>query len=79
MQVASKLLLPGRARRLIEALLVAALTGHKEIAKILLDNGAEVDTRADDGRTPLMLAAGKGDNDFVAFLVEGRCRPDAHR
>ncbi len=51
------------------ALLVAALTGHKEIVKLLLDNGAEIDTRADDGRTPLMLAAAKGDNDLVAALL----------
>jgi ankyrin repeat protein len=51
------------------ALLVAALTGHKEIVKVLLDNGAEVDTRADDGRTPLMLAATKGDADLVAALL----------
>jgi ankyrin repeat protein len=52
------------------SLLIAALTGHKEIAKILLDNGAEVDTRADDGRTPLMLAASKGDNDMVSLLLK---------
>ena len=55
--------LAARSRQEVNrALLIAALTGHKEIAKILLDNGAEVDSRADDGRTPLMLAAGKGDD-----------------
>ena len=54
------------------ALLVAALTGHKEVVKVLLDNGAEVDTRADDGRTPLMLAAARGDNDLVAALLAVR-------
>jgi ankyrin repeat protein len=57
------------------ALLVAALTGHKDIVKILLDNGAEVDTRADDGRTPLMLAAAKGDADLVAALVAAGADP----
>jgi ankyrin repeat protein len=57
------------------ALLVAALTGHKEIVKVLLDNGAEVDTRADDGRTPLMLAAAKGDADMVAALLAVGAEP----
>jgi ankyrin repeat protein len=57
------------------ALLVAALTGQKEIAKVLLENGAEIDTRADDGRTPLMLAAAKGDNDLVAALLAAGADP----
>jgi ankyrin repeat protein len=68
--------LAARSRQEVNrALLVAALTGHQEIAKILLDNGAEVDSRADDGRTPLMLAAGKGDNDFVSFLLKAGADP----
>ena len=68
--------LAARSRQEVNrGLLVAALTGHPDIAKILLDNGAEVDTRADDGRTPLMLAAGKGDNDLVAFLLKAGADP----
>ena len=68
--------LAARSRQEVNrGLLVAALTGHREIAKILLDNGAEVDTRADDGRTPLMLAAGKGENDLVAFLLKAGADP----
>jgi ankyrin repeat protein len=68
--------LAARSRQEVNrGLLVAALTGHQDIAKILLDNGAEVDTRADDGRTPLMLAAGKGDNDLVAFLLKAGADP----
>lgn len=57
------------------ALLVASLTGHKDIVKVLLDNGAEVDTRADDGRTPLMLAAAKGDSDLAAALLAAGADP----
>jgi ankyrin repeat protein len=57
------------------ALLVAALTGRKDIVKVLLDSGAEVDTRADDGRTPLMLAAAKGDADLVAALLAVGAEP----
>jgi ankyrin repeat protein len=68
--------LAARSRQEVNrGLLIAALTGHQEIAKILLDHGAEVDTRADDGRTPLMLAAGKGDKDLVAFLLKAGADP----
>ena len=66
----------GQSRQEVNrALLVAALSGHKDIAKVLLDNGAEVDTRADDGRTPLMLAAAKGDNDLVTLLLAAGADP----
>jgi ankyrin repeat protein len=51
-------------------LLVAALMDHKDTAKALLDRGAEIDTRADDGRTPLMLAASKGFADLVSFFLQ---------
>jgi ankyrin repeat protein len=68
--------LAARSRQEVNrALLVAALTGRQEIAKILIDNGAEIDSRADDGRTPLMLAAGKGDTDFVSFLLKAGADP----
>lgn len=68
--------LAARSRQEVNrGLLIAALTSHKEIAKILLDNGAEVDSRADDGRTPLMLAAGKGDTDLVSFLLKAGADP----
>jgi ankyrin repeat protein len=68
--------LVGESRQEVNrALLIAALTGHRDIAKVLLDNGAEVDTRADDGRTPLMLAATRGDNDLVSLLLASGADP----
>ena len=68
--------LVGQSRQEVNrALLVAALTGHKDIIQVLLKNGAEVDTRANDGRTPLMLAAAKGDNDLVSALLAADADP----
>ena len=52
------------------ALLVATLMEKKDAVKALLDNGAEVDFRASDGRTPLILAAGKGNKDLVEVLLQ---------
>jgi uncharacterized protein len=52
------------------ALLVATLMERKDAVKVLLDNGAEVDFRASDGRTPLILAAGKGNKEIVELLLK---------
>jgi ankyrin repeat protein len=37
----------------------ASYLGHQNIAAILLKNGADIDLRSSDGRTPLMWAAFK--------------------
>jgi hypothetical protein len=66
-----RLLAAGRPREDVNrGLLLAALMGRKDTAQALLDCGAEVDTRAADGRTALMLAATKGDNELVALLLK---------
>jgi cytohesin len=49
---------PGRARRDVEALCVAAKYGHAEIVKILLEDGAEPDTADFAGNSALGVAAG---------------------
>ncbi len=58
-----------------KGLLIAALMGHLDTAKLLLDYGAEVDTRADDGTTALMLAASKGNRDLVSLLLKSGADP----
>jgi uncharacterized protein len=57
-------------QELDRALLVATLMERKDAVKVLLDNGAEVDFRASDGRTPLILAAGKGNKEIVELLLQ---------
>jgi uncharacterized protein len=57
------------------ALLVATLMERKDAVKVLVDNGAEVDFRASDGRTPLILAAGKGNKDIVELLLKAGADP----
>jgi ankyrin repeat protein len=54
---------------LSRGLLFATLSEHKDVVKILLDYGAEVDSRSGDGRTPLILAASKGNKEIVNMLL----------
>lgn len=52
------------------ALMVACLAGQTDIARDLLDHGARVDLRDNDGRTALMEACMAGDKDLVTMLVD---------
>ena len=60
---------------LSRALLFATLSEHKDVIKILLDNGAEVDSRSPDGSTPLILAASKGNKEIVNMLLQAGADP----
>lgn len=48
---------------------VAAMEGHEEVVKTLLELGAEVDAVSQDLRTPLYLAAMKGHLSCVKVLL----------
>ncbi|MFC1781793.1 ankyrin repeat domain-containing protein, partial [Planctomycetota bacterium] len=49
----------------------AALSGHKEIIKLLIARGAQIDIRDDwPGSTALSYAAGKGHKEIVEFLID---------
>ncbi len=47
----------------------ASYNGHRRVAELLIEKGADVHARNKDGRTPLMLAAGRGQNSTVKLLV----------
>jgi len=51
-------------------LLTAALFGHTEIARALLDAGAEINFRNNDGSTALHTAAFLGNTEIVKLLLE---------
>jgi ankyrin repeat protein len=50
--------------------LCAALNRHEAIIKLLLEKGADVEAKVEDGWTPLLWAAEKGYETIVKLLVE---------
>ena len=44
---------------------LAAWSGKVEVARLLVETGAEVDTCSNDGETPLILACQHGNSDVV--------------
>ena len=49
---------------------VASRNAHAEIARRLIEAGAEVNVKDDDGDTPLLLAARGGSAEVVGLLIE---------
>ena len=47
----------------------AASLGLAEMARLLIDNGADLDIRNTDGNTPLHWAAGEGQKELVVILI----------
>jgi ankyrin repeat protein len=48
---------------------VAAAQGHAKVVAALVEAGADVNNKADDGRTPLALAAAQGHLEVVRILL----------
>ena len=48
----------------------ASYMGYRNIVIILLENGADINMRSSDGRTPFMWAAFKGDLKLIDLLAE---------
>jgi ankyrin repeat protein len=53
----------------ITPLHMAAFWGQKDIASLLISQGARIDTRDRDGRTPLDIARGQGDREMEKLLL----------
>ena len=47
----------------------AAVNGHEKIAELLIANGAEVNTKNENGWTPLHWAAHKDHGEIVGLLI----------
>jgi len=47
----------------------AAAKGNSEIAKVLVDNGANLNARDENGQTPLILAIARGQTPVVCFFT----------
>ena len=53
------------------ALMIAArFYGHLETISLLIENGADVNAKRNDGVTALMIASLHGDIDIIKFLIE---------
>mmetsp|Transcript_34805 Transcript_34805/g.75895 ORF Transcript_34805/g.75895 Transcript_34805/m.75895 type:complete len:228 (-) Transcript_34805:86-769(-) len=60
-----------------QAIMLAALRGHRDIVQILLDKKAEVNVKDETGETPLMKASAAGHQDVVQLLLEAQADPNA--
>lgn len=58
------------------ALHYAALNGNKEMIRVLLDHGADVNARTLRGFTPLYMAAREADAETVRMLINAGARKD---
>ncbi|MEM2790511.1 MAG: ankyrin repeat domain-containing protein, partial [Thermofilaceae archaeon] len=57
----------------------AVFRGHLEVARFLVENGADVNARNIDGMTPLHLAVFRGHLEVARFLVEKGADVNAER
>ncbi|TRM57342.1 ankyrin repeat-containing domain protein [Schizophyllum amplum] len=56
---------------------LATMNGHLEVARLLIDHGADVDASDEDGRTPLHGAAGNCEEQTIRLLIDLCCDVNA--
>ena len=54
----------------LTALMLAARWGKTEVVKLLLDRGADIETKDNNGQTALMLATQSGNTEIVELLLD---------
>src|SRR5437016_3811512 len=59
-------------------LLEAAQSGEWAAVRMLVEDGADIDSRNERGETALTLAAARGDADTVAWLLQRRANPNVN-
>lgn len=56
---------------------IAAVSGHKSIAKLLVDSGSTIDKCSKDDGTPLHIATKNGRNEIVEILIDAGAQVNA--
>lgn len=64
------------SRRGLTPLMIAAREGHLEVARLLVEGGAEINVRNPSGLTPMLLAVANDFTDLAAMLLERGADPD---
>jgi ankyrin repeat protein len=54
----------------------AVMGGNRQVARVLLEHGADVNAATRNHSTPLMIAAGEGEANIVRFLIAQKARLD---
>jgi uncharacterized protein len=58
------------------ALIDGSMGRHKDVVKALIEAGADVNIKSNDGQTALIIVVGAGDEEIVEMLVKAGADPD---